>query len=828
MPSNAPLIAARRSGGAQAEAGDRRDPVGFVSPGPWQRGGETRIRPRTHFAATGCAAVGFVWFCGLGLAGMAAVARGQAPAPSTYAAEAAPLLARYCGACHNPARSEGGVNVGRFGIEAAFRVDLATGRRILEAVEGGAMPPDDAPRPTSAERATLVAELQSVVAKAGCATSPDPGRVTLRRLNRAEYNNTIRDLIGVDCRPADDFPADDVGHGFDNDGDVLGLPPLLMERYLAAAEAVADLAIVADDRPRGPTRRWAPAAFGKPGVNGQPEGDAGTWLLSTNGEVAIDGALPRPGDYLVRVRAHGHRAGADLPRLEIRVDGKAARAFDVKAEADAPAVHEARIKVRRPGARLAVAFTNDAYHPDHPDPARRDRNLSLGDVEVVGPLYSLPDHPPPSHARIIFRRPGPLNRREVAREVVTRFATRAYRRPATDAEVARLAGLVELAERNGDRFERGVQLAVAAVLTSPHFLFRVELEQRPGAIRPLTDLELASRLSYFLWSSMPDDELRELATRGRLRAGGNLDRQVDRMLRDPKAAALAEDFAGQWLQARNLKLVAPDRDLFPAFDEPLRHAMGREVELFFAGLLRDDRPITDLLHADYTYLNERLARHYGIAGVVGDQFRRVPLVDRNRGGVVTMAAMLTVTSNPTRTSPVKRGKWILDEILGTPPPPPPPGVSDLPDAPPGAVAATGRARLERHRADPACAGCHGRLDPLGFGLESFDAVGALRATDEGRPVDASGVLPGGPSFRGPVELKAVLLSKQVPFSRNFAAKLMTYALGRGLTAADRCAVEEIAARAMLDGGQARRFVLGIVHADAFGRTNAGAAGEMPR
>lgn len=829
-----PGLGCGRVGTSRARIG-RAAELGFVP----SRGVRAAIAASLRVVCFGllgtCAAVGFVsrragaagttrlaWF---GLAWFGCLAAvGRAQAPSGYSTEAAPLLARYCGACHNPAKARGGVDISRFGIEAAFAVDGATGRKILENVEGGAMPPEDAPQPTPAEQATLVAALQAAVSRAGCVLNPDPGRVTLRRLNRSEYNNTIRDLFGMDLRPADDFPSDDVGYGFDNNGDVLSLPPLLMERYLAAAEAVTEQAIIADDRPRGPTRRWKPDQYGRPGKNGQPEGDTGYWLMSTNAEAILDGALARPGTYLVRIRAYGHPAGPDLPRLEVRVDGHPAHHFDVKAQSDAPEVYEARVKVKRGGGKLSVAFTNDAWYPDHPDPSRRDRNLALETVEVVGPLYQLPDHPPESHARILFRRPGPLNRREVAREILARFATRAYRRPATAAEVDRLVGLVELAEKGGDRFERGIQLAVQAILVSPHFLFRVELEQRPGAVRPLTDLELASRLSYFLWSSMPDDELLNLAIRKQLRAGGNLDAQVARMLRDPKAEALVEDFSGQWLQTRNLKIASPDRDRFGQFDEPLRQAMRREVELSFAAVLREGRPITDFLHADYTFLNERLARHYGIVGVVGDQFRRVPLADRNRGGVVTMASTLTVTSNPTRTSPVKRGKWILEEILGTPPPAPPPGVSDLPDAEEGGKPRSVRERLERHRRNPDCASCHNRMDPLGFGLENFDAVGAYRAQDEGKSIDASGVLPTGPAFRGPVELKAVLLSKQVAFSRCFAEKLMTYALGRGLEASDRCAVEQMAARAMLGGGQVGRFVAEIVHSDAFGKTNAGRAG----
>ena len=755
-------------------------------------------------------------FVGVNTASSEAIAQ----TPSAYTTEAAPILAKYCGACHNPTKSKGNVSVASFGIEAAFAVDAKTGRKILENVESGAMPPDDAPQIPPAEQAKLLAHLQSAVSKASCVLVQDPGRVTLRRLNRVEYNNTIRDLIGVDFRPADDFPSDDVGYGFDNIGDVLSLPPLLMEKYLAAAENVSEGAILADDQPRGPSRVWKPDAYGKPGKNGNLVGESGFWLMHTNADAAIEGAFNKPGNYIVRVRAFGQLAGPEAPKLEVQVDGKTAQRFFVKVEADAPQVYESQVRIKRGGSKLVIAFTNDAWFPDFPDSSHRDRNLAIETVEVVGPMYHYPDHLPESHTRIIPRRPGPLNHREVARESLSKFANRAYRRPVSESEINRLVGLVEMVEKGGDRFERGMQLAVQAILVSPHFLFRIELEQRPGVVRTLTDLELASRLSYFLWSSMPDDELLGLATKGQLRVGNNLDIQVARMLRSPKAEALVDNFGGQWLQTRNLKLSNPDRGQFPTFDEPLRAAMAREVEMFFAAILHDNRPLTDFLHADYTFLNDRLAKHYGIAGVEGDEFRRVKLTDPKRGGVVTMASTLTVTSNPTRTSPVKRGKWVLEEILGTPPPPPPPGISDLPDTPEGAPAATVRARLEKHRSNPDCASCHARLDPLGFGLENFDAVGAYRDRDGSQAIDASGVLPAGPSFSGPVEFKAILMTKQVAFAHCFTEKLMTYALGRGLEESDRCAVDAIAAKVMAGGGQVGRVVAEIVHADAFQKTNA--------
>ncbi|MDR3638660.1 MAG: DUF1592 domain-containing protein, partial [Isosphaeraceae bacterium] len=392
--------------------------------------------------------------------------------------------------------------------------------------------------------------------------------------------------------------------------------------------------------------------------------------------------------------------------------------------------------------------------------------------------------------------------------------------PVTPAEVARLMKFVDLAQESGDSFERGIQLMVEAVLVSPQFLFRVELggRKRPGeptGAQPISDLELASRLSYFLWSSMPDEELYQLALSNKLRQADNLERQVRRMLRDRKAKALVDNFADQWLQVRNLKNVNPDKGRFPNFDEPLRAAMLKETELFFESVVHEDRGVQDLIDANYTYVNERLAQHYGIPGIKGEQFHRVSFKDGARGGILTQASILTITSNPTRTSPVKRGKWILEQILGTPPPPPPPDVPELKED--QAVAATGslRQRMEQHRANPNCASCHARMDPLGFGFENFDAIGAWRDKDGNFPIDASGTLPSGQSFRGVRELKAVLQSRQREFTRCLAEKLLTYATGRGLEYYDRCAVDRVVEATVRDKGKFSRLVLEVVQSDPF-------------
>ena len=451
----------------------------------------------------------------------------------------------------------------------------------------------------------------------------------------------------------------------------------------------------------------------------------------------------------------------------------------------------------------------------------------ISERAIVCPKTAVPaESLPESHRRIIFRQPrSPEEYPDAARIILERFATRAYRRPVAPDETAKLLSLVDLVLQSGDGFERGIQLAVQAVLVSPHFLFRVELDSRPrpsnepappgDGAEPIGEFELASRLSYFLWSTMPDEELFGLASEGRLREPSILAGQVRRMLKDPRSRALVENFGGQWLQIRNLKSVSPDRGRFPGFDEPLRNAMLQETELFTAEILRDDRSILDFLDADFTYVNERLARHYGLPGVKGDQFRRVRLEGSRRGGLLAQASVLTVTSNPNRTSPVKRGRWVLEQLLGTPPPPPPAGVTPLAEDHVADSSLSLRQRMEQHRSRPSCAVCHNRLDPLGFGLENYDAVGAWREHENNVPVDAAGALPSGESFRGPGELKAMLKGRPREFARCLAEKLLTYAMGRGLEDSDRCSVEQIVNELESNQYHVSSLVLGVVQSDPF-------------
>ena len=742
----------------------------------------------------------------------------------SFRAAVLPVLTKYCVSCHGSSKPKAGLNLAAFQDEASARTNRKAWGRIKEYVEGGLMPPEDRPQPSRDEVGLLTQWIKSAVGVEDCGRTFDPGRVTIRRLNRAEYNNTIRDLVGIDFHPADDFPSDDVGYGFDNIGDVLSMPPILLEKYLAAAEMISEEAIVAATSTKGIIKTWTSETLGS-NAGGALQGD-GTLVLTSESEIVVNYQFPRNAHFILRVRACGDQAGPDPVRMAIRIDGKELKRFDVTAPSGKFQDYQFRQNLRGGTRRLSVAFLNDYYKPDAPDPKQRDRNLIVESIEIEGPLYATGDPLPESHRRIVFVTPKTgSDVPRAAQAILERFASRAFRRPVNEGEVIKLTKLVELAIQKGDPFERGIQLAIQAVLISPQFLFRVELgahrssatttPEVTSSIELIGDFELASRLSYFLWSSAPDDELWRTTVSGSLRSGDTLEKQTRRMLRDPKAQALVENFAGQWLQLRNLRSLNPDRGRFPNFDDKLREAMVRETELFFSAVMRGDSSILDFIDSDFTYVNERLARHYGIPGIKGEQFRRVKLKGRERGGLVTQASILTVTSNPTRTSPVKRGRWVLEQLLGAPPPPPPPNVPVLTEDAKTLTAATLRLRMQQHRSKVSCAVCHNKLDPLGFGLENFDAIGGWRDQDSNVAVDSSGKLPSGESFRGAGELKAVLKAHKSEFARCFTEKMLTYALGRGLEEYDRCAVEQIVKSLESSRYRFSALVLGIVKSDPF-------------
>lgn len=730
-----------------------------------------------------------------------------------------PLMAKYCYECHGGAKTEADLSLVEFKNPQQILKERKRWNVLLQKVETGAMPSDEAKlQPTKEERKALVDWLAATLTDLDCSGSPDPGRVTLRRLNRREYRNTVRELVGIDYEPSREFPGDDTGYGFDNIGDVLSLPPVLMEKYLDAAEEIAAKAI---DARGGKTQLDQRTVGAKLSGAGGKHGFL-SWVLTSNGEAAASFDVPADGDYEIRVLAFGDQAGDEPVKLAVRADGKDIEKFDLSEPAKSEKEFKARTRLAKGSRKIGVAFLNDFYNPNDPKPANRDRNLYISMVHLRGPLDAKDIQLPPLHKQIVFVEPGGrTTRKEATEQVIRRLATRAFRRPASDDEVARLVKLAEQARGEGDNFEQSIQVALQAILISPHFLYRMELDPpgQEGKPRDLNDFEVASRLSYFLWSSMPDDELLNLATAGKLRQNGNLEKQARRMLADAKSKALAENFAGQWLELRSLEMRTPDKQLFPLYDDGLKAAMRTETEMFFESIVREDRSIFDLLSADFTFANEKLAKLYGLKDVSGNEFRRVSLAGTERGGILTQASILTVTSNPNRTSPVKRGKWIMENILGTPPPPPPPNVPDLAEAKAEEAKGTLRQRLEQHRANPGCASCHRSMDPLGFAMENFDAIGAWREKDGDAPVDSAGELPSGEKFRGPKELRELLLSSRKPqFAHCLAEKLLTYALGRGIEYPDQCAVRKITAALEKDQFRFSRLVVEIVSSDPFLKT----------
>jgi mono/diheme cytochrome c family protein len=704
---------------------------------------------------------------------------------ATYAKNVLPFLTKHCFACHGNGKKKGGISFDKYRDDESVLKDRATWDLVVEMIDKKKMPPKEKPQPSAPEAKQAAHSIQTVLASFDCTKSRNVGRVTLHRLNRAEYNNTIRDLVGVDFKPAADFPPDDVGYGFDNIGDVLTMSPILLERYLAAAEAILDQAIVIADPPKAAKERLGGlrATFGA----GQGQQKGATPFLHSKGEITGRTTVDA-GDYVIRADVYSQAAGDKPAKGMLRVNDTDLAAFEAKAtSADSAASIEGKLRLEAGPVRISVAFLNPYTDPAD---ATRKRQLYVRTIVLDGPYNPPPLRYPEIHRKLMAHDAG-LKPREAARQIVTRFATRAFRRPVTPDEVERLLKMYDKAAKDGERFENRVRLALYRVLVSPHFLFRVELDPpnaEQGKAYPISEYALASRLSYFLWSSMPDDELLSLAGKGQLLK--NLEPQLRRMLKDPKSSAFVENFVGQWLTLRNLADVAPDPKAFPSFDDGLRSAMYKETELFFNIMLREDRNILDFIDSDFGFVNERLAKHYGIEGVKGDAFRRVKL-PANRGGILTQASILTLTSYPARTSPVQRGKWVLEQILGTPPPPPPPDVPAIDDG--QVLKGSLRQVMEQHRTNPVCSSCHQRMDPIGFAFENYDAIGRWRDKDGKFDIDPAGVLPDGKTFRGPAELKFILKGKKDLFAQSLSEKVLTYALGRGLEYFDKCAVDKIVA-----------------------------------
>lgn len=967
----------------------------------------------------------------------AASALSPSSAPS-YERDITPLLKKYCYDCHAGGIDKSGIALDAYRTTADVHAARKTWESILRVVTRHEMPDADAEAfPTHAERETIATFIERELFKLDPAR-PDPGRVTLRRLNRAEYNNAIRDLIGIDFKPATDFPPDDSGYGFDNIGDVLSLPPSLLEKYLSAADKALDQAIVTEplqsrtqripasltqigfnalgdrgdgwvqllsleeddiahelsvlapgdylvrfhafatrvggalvgqgsEKPidfkgedPGPTRiavllddtfiqdfvvttdadhpgtyesrlgipagkhririamlrkrggdhelfmlngrlgkqqpgivsvKWlevegplltathripaaalaaslhpAPPVPPVVSIPSTPSTPTATLLVSTPSTVSTTFEAPRAGEFILRAQAYAQQAGSEPTRMEFRLDGKALHTFDVLAPATMqpiprqrvfslallipqPRVYEHRVTLPAGRHTFAAAFVNDSADPENANPNLRKRNLFLQSLEVAD-LSSPPVIPPlPAPLSTLFARHASADA-TAARAILADFTRRAWRRPATSPELDRLTRLYDLARAQNDPHPAALKLALKATLVSPHFLFQNESSasspslissaspqsptssQSPASSSssasstlPIDDFTLASRLAFFLWSSVPDDELLDLAARGQLRA--QLVPQIRRLLASPKSRALVDNFAGQWLQTRALESHQPDRKAFPAFDPALRSAMQRETELFFEHVMREDRSLLDFLRADYTFANARLAKFYGLtlpaAPATADEFQKISLAATPRRGVLTHASILALTSNPTRTSPVKRGKWVLENLLGTPPPPPPPNIPELDDKS-RQLTGTLRQQLEQHRANPSCASCHARMDPIGFGLENFDAIGAFREKDGTAPIDAAGKLATGDAFTSPAELSALLVKNRADdFRRCLAEKMLTYALGRGIEYYDRPAVEKIMSDLRANDDKFSALIFAVAQSFSFQNRRAPAA-----
>ncbi|MCY4077134.1 MAG: DUF1592 domain-containing protein [Acidobacteria bacterium] len=799
------------------------------------------------------------------LAAGPAVGQDASPVDPDAAATYRAVLDRYCVTCHNGRLRTAGLE-----LDAADLTNVS-GRpglweKVVRKLRGRDMPPPPRRRPAEAVYDGFAGWLETTL-DAAAAADPRPGRPALHRLNRTEYANAVRDLLALEVDVTTLLPPDDSTHGFDNIADALGVSPLLLESYVTAARKISRLAVADPAIP--------PSAESYVGAHDETQDTHREGMpFGTRGGLRVTHHFPVDGEYEIRIRLERSQRddvrGLHEPHeLELAVDGGRVRLFaldggphmyrQVVYDGETPALTaDDHLVLRAPltaGPHVVTAtfpvksfgVSESLSRPllrSYPTPNSVAGLPAVSRILITGPLAAAGHGDTPTRRRIFTCRPDaaqaeaaeaetaePAGAAEAvgaagaagtaeaacAERILAGLARRAYRGLGADADVRELVGFHE-AGRAAGGFEAGIETALWRLLASPKFLFRFEFDPpdaAPGDAYPLGDLELASRLSFFLWSSIPDEPLLAAAERGELRRPGGLERQVRRMLADPRAAALVDNFAGQWLYLRNLQHIVPEPRRFRNFDNNLRRAFRRETELLFASIVAEDRSVLELLDADYTFVNERLARHYGIPGVRGSHFRRVAVTDEHRRGLLGHGSILTVTSYANRTSPVLRGKWVLENLLGAPPPPPPADVPDLPEEDGSGPGLTMRERLAAHRANPVCASCHATMDPIGFGLENFDAVGAWRQSEHGAPIDASGTLPNGAAFEGPAELRAALLARPETFVRALTAKLATYALGRGVEPFDAPAIRAILAEAADSGYTFSSLVLGIARSVPF-------------
>ena len=762
----------------------------------------------------------------------------SAPAAATAArADAtshAATIDRYCVSCHNARTRAGGLV-----LDPASMADPAAHAETWEQVVGKlktrTMPPQGVPRPDESTYVRLTSWLEGELDRAAAA-APNAGRALIRRLNRGEYANAVRDLLAVDIDVTSLLPPDDAAFGFDNNADLLGVSPALLERYVVAADRISALAVGAPVTAGSDTYRVRQDRSQDQHIEGLP--------LGTVGGLVVKHTFPVDGDYHFSLELYRNNLesirGLEHPhQIEITVDGARVFLGAVGGEHEAAAggasvtdrmdAIDARLQVRVPvkaGPRLVgatfirkIGEGTQRLRPFLRSSAGTYDSTGRPHIEtltVAGPFDQTGPGDTPSRRQIFSCRPARAADEEgCARTIVSTLARRAFRRPVANAELSRLLGFYRTGRAKGT-FDAGVQMAVRRLLASPSFLFRAEEEPqtRTAGVQRVGDIDLASRLSFFLWSSLPDDELLALAEKGQLHTPQVLQQQVRRMLADRRSDALVRNFAGQWLHVRNLRNIMPNHDEFPDFDDTLREAFRRETELFFESIMREDRNVLDLLTADHTFVNERLAKHYGIPEIYGSHFRRVTVPEDARRGLLGKGSLLMVTSHADRTAPVLRGKWVLENLLGTPPPPPPANAPPL-ASDGGSKPRTMRQRMEAHRASPACAGCHSVMDPIGFAMENFDAVGAWRTRDGANPVDASGQLADGTRVNGVVGLRDALVKRSDVFYGTLTEKLLIYALGRGLQYYDRPVVRGIVRTASRDGHRFSAYILGVVTSTPF-------------
>ena len=736
----------------------------------------------------------------------------QAKPVVDYDKEVKPFFAKYCNGCHSVDALEAGVRTDHSQVEDVFIDDRENWLKVYDMLRFKAMPPEEAEQPGDAERDLVAIWLDDNLNSVDCDKVKDPGSVTIRRLNRLEYNNTIRDLFGIQFRPADDFPSDDVGEGFDNIGDVLTLSPLLMEKYLNAAEQVAEQVIYA---PNDENQAETLIALDQFNVNRSGTLVDGGLRFSSNGDATASFEVPFNGKYILRFVVGADQAGSELAKMVLQVDQRTQQLMSISARTRTPRDYEFKMQLTAGKHTVRIGFINDFYNPRATDPNQRDRNLSFFSVKLVGPEVVPQDALSRLQREVLAVKVGEgAEATAAAARILTPIISRVFRRDVDPAHVLAYSNFVNLAMGQGESFARGMQVSLSSILVSPRFLFRVEGNRgSQDGVRDIDPYELASRLSYFLWSSTPDDRLLSLAFSGDLAKHRVLESEIERMLIDPKASGLVEGFASQWLNLRNLDEVTPA----PKFDfsDSLRESMKTETSMFFEEVMRRNRSITDFLDGKFTFVNEELAEHYDLPNVSGPEFRLVSLVNTPRYGVLTQGSILTLTSQPNRTSPVIRGKWIMENILGTRPPDPPEDVPEIDEKKAESGESSFRKQLEIHRESPICASCHNHMDPLGFGFENYDAIGRFRVKDGEFDVDPAGILPTGEKFEGTEQLVAILRSREREFARVLTTRMLTFALGRGLRYYDRCAIDKILVELERDKFRFHSLVKQVVFSDPF-------------